>query len=159
MTLQAASKREVKRIAVGSVICAALELAAFGLLDLLGILDFSYRVVLGVVGGVCVAVFSFVILCLSIQKAATMEPGKAMKARMQLGYNIRLLMQAGWVVIAFLVPHFNVLAAAAPLLFPTVIIFFLQMRGKLVEPSERKNPEPSEDDEDDPEDRLETFEA
>jgi hypothetical protein len=60
------------------------------------------------------------------------------------------------VVAAFLLPFVNVLAAAVPLLFPTVIIFYLQQKGKLVTPSERKNPENL--DEDEPEDHLGSFE-
>ena len=152
MKLQAASKKEVKRMAVGSVICAVIELAGFFLLHLLGIVRFTYRVVLGTAGGVIVALLGFVILCLSVQQAVSMEAGKAMKARMQMSYNLRLLLQAGWVVVAFFAPCFNVLAAAAPLLFPTVIIYFLQEQGKLVEPSERKNPEIT--DEEEPEDHL-----
>ena len=112
--------------------------------------------VLGAAGGVGVAVLSFVMLCLAVQKAVDTQDEKLRKSRMQLSYNLRLLIQAGWVVLAFLLPCFNVLAAAAPLLFPTVIIFYLQQKGKLVTPSERKNPEPS--DEEEPEDRLGTFE-
>ena len=156
MKLQPASKKEVKRIAIGSVICMVIELIVFLLLDVLNILDFSYRTVISAVGGVLVAVASFTMLCLAIQKAADMSDQKAMKARMQLSYNLRLLVQAGWVVVAFLVPFLSVLAAAAPLLFPTFIIFYLQKKGTLVTPSERKNPESSDEEE---EDRLETLEV
>lgn len=157
MKLQEASKKEVKRIAAGSCICAVLELAGFFLLHLLGVVRFTYKVVLGTAGGTLITVLGFVVLCLSVQKAAEMEAGKPMKSMMQLSYNLRLALQAGWVVVAFLLPWFNVLAAAVPLLFPTVIIFYLQQKGKLVTPSERKNPEHS-DDEDEPEDHLGSFE-
>lgn len=157
MKLQAASKKEVLRMAKGSLVCGLLELAGFVLLHLLGVVTFSYKIVLSIVLGVGVTLLSFVVLCLAVQEAANMSGDqKAMKARMQLSYNLRLLLQAGWVVIAFFAPFLNVLAAAAPLLFPTVIIFYLQRKGTLVEPSERKNPE-NEDDE--PEDRLESFES
>ena len=156
MKLQEASKKEVKRIAIGSCICAVLELAGFFLLHLLGIIRFTYKVVLGTVGGTAVAVLSFVVLCLAIQRAVDTQDEKVRKNRMQLSYNLRLLLQAGWVVAAFLLPCFQVLAAAIPLLFPTVIIFYLQQKGKLVTPSERKNPENPEEDE--PEDHLGSFE-
>lgn len=156
MKLQPASQKEVKRMATGSLILLVIELAVFLLLHLLGIVTFSYRILLSAVGGVAVTLLSFVVLCLAVQQAANMTDQKAMKARMQLSYNLRLLLQAGWVVIAFLVPFLNVLAAAAPLLFPTIIIFFLQKQGKLVEPSTRKNPEPSGEEEE--EDHLESFE-
>ena len=156
MKLQEASKKEVKRIAIGSLICGVLELAGFFLLHLLGVVRFTYKVVLGAAGGIVVAVLGFVILCLAVQRAVDTQDEKVRKNRMQLSYNLRLLLQAGWVVVAFLVPCFNVLAAAAPLLFPTVIIFYLQQKGKLVTPSERKNPPPSDEDEE--EDHLGSFE-
>ena len=157
MKLQEASKKEVKRMAIGSCICGVLELAGFFLLHLLGVVRFTYKVVLGAAGGVVVAVVSFMILCLAVQRAVDTQDEKVRKNRMQLSYNLRLLLQAGWVVAAFLLPWFNVLAAAVPLLFPTVIIFYLQQKGKLITPSERKNPEPSEDEEE-PEDHLGSFE-
>lgn len=157
MKLQSASRKEIKRMAVGSAICAGIQLCAFVALHFLEILPFSYRIPLSTAGGVAVSLISFVVLCIAVQQAAEMTDKKAMKARMQLSYNLRLLLQAGWVVLAFLVPFLNVLAAAAPLLYPTIIILFLQKKGKLVEPSTRKNPEPSE--EDDEEDRLESFEV
>ena len=156
MRLQEASKKEVKRMAIGSCICAVVELVGFFMLHLLGVVRFTYRVVLGTAGGVVVAVLGFVILCLSVQKAVGMEPGKTMKAQMQMSYNLRLLLQAGWVVVAFFAPCFNALAAAIPLLFPTAIIFYLQQKGTLVTPSERKNPEAPEDEE--PEDYKGSFE-
>lgn len=158
MKLQSASAKEVKRLAVGEVICLGIELAGFLVLHFLGVFSFGLRTVISAVGGVAISLLSFIILCLSVQKAAGMTDNqKAMKARMQLSYNLRLLVQAGWVVIAFLVPFLQVLPAAAPLLFPTVIIFYLTKKGKLVTPSDRKNPEPSEEDGEE-EDHLESFE-
>ena len=156
MKLQEASKKEVRRIAVGSCICGLLELVGFFFLHLLGTVRFTYTVVLGTVGGVIVTVTSFVILCLAVQRAVDTQDEKLRKNRMQLSYNLRLLLQAGWVVAAFLLPWFNVLAAAVPLLFPTAIIFYLQQKGKLVTSSERKNPEIS--DEEEPENHLGSFE-
>ena len=159
MKLQPASRKEIKRMSIGCAVCAVIQLAGFFLLHLVGVIPFTYRVVLGTLGGTAIALLSFVILCLAVQKAVDSENDKAMKARMQMSYNIRLLLQAGWVVIAFLLPWFQILAAAAPLLYPTVIILYLQSRGKLVEPSERRNPGPDEQDDDDSDDHLESFEV
>lgn len=145
-------------MAVGSGILSGIELAVFLILHLVGLVPFSYKIPLSILGGAAIAVLNFTLLCLAIQKATTMTDQKAMKNRLQLSYNFRLLMQAGWVVIAFLVPFLNAVAAAVPLLFPTIIIFYLQKRGALVEPSTRKNPEPEEDDEEE-EDHLEHFEV
>ena len=147
---------------IGSSILGVIEILVFLVLYFVKVIASFYPVVLGVLGGVIIAVLNFTLLCLAIQKAADMvEDKKAMKARLQLSYNIRLVMQAGWVIVAFVVrPVLNPIAAAVPLLFPTLIIFFLQKKGTLVEPSTRKNPEPSEDgDEEEGEDKLETFEV
>lgn len=157
MKLQPASLKEIRRMAIGTVICAVIQLVGFAVLHLLGVIPFTYRVILGTLCGVLIANLSFVILCRAVERAVEATDEKVRKSRMQLSYNLRLVVQAGWVVIAFLAPCFNVLAAAAPLLYPTVIIFFLQSRGKLVEPSERKNPEHPEEDEDE-EEHLGSFE-
>ena len=156
MKLQAASMKEIRRMAKGSLVCMAIQLAGFVLLHFLGLVRFDYRVILGTVGGAIIANASFVILCRAVERAVDTTDEKLRKSRMQLSYNLRLAVQAGWVVLAFLAPCFNVLAAAAPLLYPTAIIFYLQRKGTLVEPSERKNPDPGEEEE--AEDRLESFE-
>lgn len=157
MKLQPASKKEIKRIAIGTGICDLILLAVLFVLSLEGLLTFNYTVFLGVLIGSCVAILNFTIMCLTIQKATGIDDQKQMKAFIQGSYNGRLLLQAGWVVVAILVPHFQVVASAAPLLFPNLTIFYLQSKGKLVEPSDRKNPPADEQDE--PEDRLESFEV
>ena len=157
MKLQPASKREIKRIAIGTGVCDLILLAVLFVLSLEGLLTFNYTVFLGILVGSCVAVLNFTIMCLTIQKATEIDEQKQMKAFIQGSYNGRLMLQAAWVVIAILVPHFQVIASAAPLLFPNLTIFYLQSKGKLVEPSQRKNPPADEQEE--PEDRLESFEV
>ena len=157
MKLQPASKKEFKRIAIGTGICDLILLAALFVLSLEGLLTFNYTVFLGILVGSCVAILNFTIMCLTIQKATGIDDQKQMKAFIQGSYNGRLMLQAGWVVVAILVPHFQVVASAAPLLFPNLTIFYLQAKGKLVEPSDRKNP--PVDDQEEPEDRLESFEV
>jgi dipeptide/tripeptide permease len=105
--------------------------------------------------GTLLAVVNFALLCLTIQKAAETEDKKQMKAKFQLSYNARLIAQALWVLAAFLLPCFQTVAAALPLLFPTLVIFFLNKQGKLVTPSDRKNPAPEEEEGE----RLESTEA
>ena len=157
MKLQPASKKEIKRIAIGTGVCDLILLAVLFVLSLESLLTFNYTVFLGALIGSCVAVLNFTIMCLTIQKATEIDDKKQMKAFIQGSYNGRLMLQAAWVVIAMLVPHFQVIASAAPLLFPNLTIFYLQSKGKLVEPSDRKNP-PAEEQEE-PEDRLESFEV
>lgn len=140
MKFQAASLKEIKRISVGSGLCLVLMIGGFALLDLFGFGTLDYRVVLGGAAGTVIAIINFAALCLTIQNAAAEDDKKQMKAHFQLSYNIRLIAQAAWVVLAFLLECFHGIAAALPLLFPTVVIFFLQSRGVLVTPSQRKNP-------------------
>jgi len=144
MKLQSASLREVKRIACGTAVCGALLVAVMFVLSVMGVGVFDYRVITGVVGGCIVAVINFTMMCLTIQRAVSIAEQKAMKAFIQGSYNGRLFLQAGWIVAAYVMPWVNVFAAAIPLLFPNLMIFYLQARGKLVTPSERKNPPPEE---------------
>ena len=132
MILQPASKKEVSRIAVGSGICACIQVLAFWLLSLLGIGTFSYRVITGTIGGSAVAVFCFALMCITLQKAtANASDEKLVKARVRSGYTVRKVIQILWVIVAFLIPGVNVLAAMIPLFFPNVVIYYLQVKGKL----------------------------
>ena len=144
MKLQAASLKEVKRTACGTAVGGVLLIAVMFILSKMGIGTFDYRVLTGVVGGCIVAALNFALMCITIQRAVNIAEQKSMKAFIQGSYNGRLLLQAGWIVAAYMMPWTNVIAAALPLLFPNLMIFYLQARGKLVTPSERKNPPPEE---------------
>lgn len=157
MKLQAASKKEVKRIAIGICVCDVIMIAGLFLLSQFGIGTFDYRVFVGALGGSVIALVNFTLMCLTIQSAADTADQKQMKAKFQLSYNARMALQAVWVILAIVVSHINAVAGALPLLFPNAVIFFLQSRGKLVQPSQRKNPEIIEEDE--PEDHLGSFEV
>ena len=139
MILQPASRQELKRIAVGSAVCAVLEIALFWLLSVFGIGRFSYRIVTGTVGGTLMGILNFALMCLMIQHATGIADEKLMKAKVRGSYNLRKIIQILWVVAAFLIPGINVLAAAIPLFFPNVVIYYLQFRGKLF-PKEDESP-------------------
>lgn len=156
MKLQPASKKEITRVGLGALLCLAVMLAVFFVLSLVGVGVFDDTVILGGVCGTAVAVLNFAALCLTIQAAADTESKKQMRAKVQLSYHFRLIAQAGWILVAFLVPCFHVIAAALPLLFPSAVIFFLQSRGRLVTPGDRKNPPREQDDE---AKRLDSFEV
>lgn len=160
MKLQADSRREVKRIACGTAVGSAALVAVMFVLSSMGIGTFDYRVIAGAIGGCFVAVLNFTLMCLTIQRAVGIGEQKAMKSFIQGSYNGRLLLQAGWIVAAYLLPWFNVFAAAIPLLFPNLTIFCLQAMGKLVTPSARRNPPPNEtEDPEEPEDHKGPFEV
>lgn len=157
MKLQPASKKEVRRIAVGTVICDVCLVAGLFLASQFGIGSFDLlRILLGAAGGSAVAILNFTILCLTVQRAVNYDDQKKMKAFIQGSYNGRLALQALWVVVCIIVPQIHTLAGAAPLLFPNLVIFWLQANGKLVTPSDRKNPTPPENPEG--EDHLGSFE-
>ena len=134
MNLQPASRREIKRIAIGTAILDVLMIGAFALLGLLKIMDFQpLPIVLSAAVGSLLAIGSFTLLCITVQQAVEIEDRKKMQAKFQLSYNIRMVVQAGWVVICFFVPWLNIFAGAIPLAFPKVTILYLNGKGKLIE--------------------------
>lgn len=158
MKLQPASRKEITRITIGTLVCDCIMVAVLFLLSLFGIGQFEFgRILLGAACGSVVAVLNFTILCLTVQSAVEIENKRKMKARFQLSYNIRLALQAIWVVACFLIPQIHFVAGAAPILFPNVIIFYLQSRNKLTAPSERTHAPAVSDEE--PEDHLGSFEV
>lgn len=159
MKLQAASRKEIARISLGTLVCDGIMIAGLFLLSQFGIGKFEFfRILLGTVCGSAVAVLNFTILCLTVQSAVEIENRRKMRARFQLSYNIRLLLQAVWVVACFQIPQIHFVAGAAPILFPNVVIFYLQSRNRLVSPSER-NDAPDFSEEEDQEDTLGSFEV
>ena len=159
MKLQSASRKEISRITLGVLVCDGILVAVLFLLSQFGIGTFSLsRILLGALCGSVVAILNFAILCLTVQSAVEIENKRKQKQRFQLSYNLRLLVQAVWVVACFLIPQIHFVAGAAPILFPNVVILFLQTRGKLVAPSE-KPAAPAEGEAEEPEDRLESFEV
>ena len=115
MKLQAASKKEITRIAIGTVVCDGIMIAALFVLSLVGIGTFQAgRILLGAVLGSAVAVLNFAILCLTVQSAVEIENKRKMKARFQLSYNIRLVLQAVWVVGCYLIPQIHLSPVPLP---------------------------------------------
>lgn len=158
MKLQSASRKEIKRIAIGTLACDGIMIAGLFLLSQFGIGTFDFgRILLGAACGSVVAVVNFTILCLTVQSAVEIENKRKMKAKFQLSYNIRLALQALWVVAAFLIPQIHFVAGAAPVLFPNLVLIYLQTKNKLVSPSERTSAPMTDDEE--PEDHLSSFEV
>ena len=159
MKLQSASRKEIKRIAAGTLVCDGIMVAGLFLLSLVGIGKFEpVRILLGAACGSVIAVVNFAILCLTVQSAVEIENKRKMKARFQLSYNIRMVLQALWVVAAFLIPQIHFVAGALPVLFPNVVLIYLQSKNKLMPPSEG-NPAPKLQDEEEFEDHLGSFEV
>ena len=135
MILQPASRKEVTRVAVGTLVCDVLLVAGMFLVSQFDIGTFDLgKILISAAIGSCVAVLNFALMCLTVQSALGMTDQKKMKAKFQLSYNARMILQAGWTVIAFLVPGLHFIAGAAPVLFPKVTILYLQAKGKLLPP-------------------------
>ena len=65
-----------------------------------------------------------------VQKVIDEPDEKKRKAQLQISYNIRMLLQALWIIIAIAAPCFQAFAGVLPLLFPRVTIYYLQITGK-----------------------------
>ena len=132
MRLQSASRKEIARIALGTLVCDGIMIAGLWLMSQFDIGKFELsRILLGAACGSVIAVLNFAILCLTVQSAVGMENKRKMKAKFQLSYNARMILQAGWAVVAFLVPQIHFIAGAAPILFPKLTILYLQFTGRL----------------------------
>jgi len=135
MKLQSASKKEIKRISIGTGVLDLILVAGLFLLSQFDIGTFQLgKILLSALIGSAIAILNFTIMCLTIQSAVGMEDMKKMKAKFQLSYNGRMILQAGWVVASFLIPQIHFIAGAAPVIFPKVTILYLQAKGKLLPP-------------------------
>ena len=163
MKLQSASRKEIASIAKGTVVCDVLLVAGLFLLRQFDIGTFSYRIFVGALGGSVITILNFTIMCLTVQKAVDIADQKQMKAFFQASYNGRLMLQAVWVIVCFLVPQIHLVAGAVPLLYPPIIIYYLQAKGKLLPPDPPRTEAPAEAAEEseagEEEDRLGPFEV
>ena len=87
--------------------------------------------------------------------------GKRRKATLQASYNVRMLLQAVWIIVSIGAPCFQPFASVLPLLFPRVTIYYLQITGKYkplapagpsVDVSVEDDPEPAPEPEAEPRD-------
>ena len=166
MKLQPESKKELTRIACGTAICTAVMWVIFAALHLVGWVKFDYTVVLGSLIGAAVAIGNFAGICLVCQKVIDEQDEKRRKATLQASYNVRMLLQAVWIIVAIGAPVFQPFAGVLPLLFPRVTIYYLQITGKYkplapagpsVDVSVEDDPEPAPEPEAEPRDEVGDF--
>lgn len=137
MKLQSASRKEILRISKGTLVLDLIMIAGLFLLSQFDLGTFSLgRILISTLIGTAVAIGNFTLMCLTVQSAVGMTDMKKMKAKFQLSYNARMVLQAGWAVIAFLAPGIHFIAGAAPVLFPKLTILYLNFTGRLMPPSE-----------------------
>ena len=130
MKLEPESKKELGRIAGGTAICTAAMWVVFAALHTVGWARFDSSVILGSLVGALVAIGNFAGICLVVQKIIDEQDEKRRKAKLQLSYNGRMLLQAVWVVVAIAAPCFQAFASILPLFFPRITIYYLQITGE-----------------------------
>ena len=107
MKLQPESKKELTRIACGTAICTAVMWVIFAALHLVGWVKFDYTVVLGSLIGAAVAIGNFAGICIVCQKVIDEQDEKRRKATLQASYNVRMLLQAVWIIVSIGAPCFQ----------------------------------------------------
>ena len=125
MKLEPESKKELGRIAGGTAICTAAMWVVFAALHTVGWARFDSSVILGSLVGALVAIGNFAGICLVVQKIINEQDEKRRKAKLQLSYNGRMLLQAVWVVEPIAAPCFQAIAS-----IPRITIYYLQITGK-----------------------------
>ena len=130
MKLEPESRKQLLRIAGGTAICTAAMWVLFAALHLVGWVRFDYTVVLASLVGAAVAIGNFAGICIVCQKVIDEQDEKRRKATLQASYNVRMLLQAVWIIVSIGAPCFQPFASVLPLFFPRVTIYYLQITGK-----------------------------
>lgn len=94
----------------------------------------SIPVLLGSLLGGLTAVGNFLLMCLMVQKAVTQDEKQA-KNTVKLSQSLRLMMQGLVLVLAAVIPVFNIWTAAIPLLIPRIAISLRELRNAKKHPS------------------------
>ncbi len=94
----------------------------------------SLSVLLGSLLGGITAVGNFFLMCRMVQKAVT-QTEKQAKNTVKLSQGLRLMMQGLILVLAAVVPVFNIWTAAIPLLIPRIAISLREWRHAKSNPS------------------------
>ncbi len=128
MKIQPAVKAETGRIALGTGIGVIIMYIVFFCLHMAfpNWAPFDYKVILGGIGGFIVAVGNFFWMAMTVQKVASMDDEKAARSTMGVSYRYRTLLQLLWVILAIVVPVFNLVTGIVPLFIPS---FFIKLRG------------------------------
>lgn len=108
--------QETRHIAKWIIVLSVLMEAVFLVIN-----KWNYTVLLGNLLGGATAVGNTLLLGLMVQKAVKQEE-KAAKRTVQLSQSGRLMAQGLLLVLAAVLPFFNLWAAAIPLLFPRIAV-------------------------------------
>ena len=125
-----AVKKEVRRVAIGSLILTAVMIAVFALL---GRTELS--VVLGGLYGCLLAVGNFFFLGVTVRRIADTEnaddPEQVAHAKLKMrsSYITRTIITGALLVVGLAVFKFYWIACMVPLIFPRITILAVQMIG------------------------------
>ncbi len=134
--LQDAVKKETRNIAVGTAIGVLIMFLVFFILHMvipedapfnLGV-PFDYKVILAGIIGFFVAVGNFFWMAVTVQKVTSIEDEQRARQTMGVSLRYRTMMQLLWVILAIVVPVFNLVAGIVPLFIPSITI---KLRGIL----------------------------
>ena len=128
MKLQPAVKTETGRIAIATGVGILVMYAVFFCLHMVvpNWAPFDIKVILGGIGGFLVAVGNFFWMALTVQKVTSIDDEKRARETMGVSLRYRTMMQLLWVILAIVVPVFNLVAGIVPLFIPSITI---KLRG------------------------------
>lgn len=118
--IQPTVKKETKKVAVITAAGIAGMWVVFGILHMVmpEKIPFDYTVILGGIGGGFVAVLNFLLMGIAVQKVVAAEDEDTARMKMKASYSQRMMLQMLWVIAAIVLPCFQFVAGALPLLFP-----------------------------------------
>lgn len=119
--LQPAVKKETRNVIITTAIGVAIMFLVFFILHLIFPEDvpFDYTVFLGGGCAYAVAILNFFLLCLTVQKVASMTDRDAAAKVMRMSNSRRLILQCLWIVAVIFAPCFQLFAGILPILFPS----------------------------------------
>ena len=118
--------KETKRIGVGTVIMLVVMLAVYAVLG-----KFTVGVLLGGLLGSAYAIFHFLMLGMTLQKAASMTDQQMAHMKVRSSYSTRMIGMLILAVVAFALPFVEGIPCLIALLFPRATIFVLQVTGQI----------------------------
>lgn len=125
-------KTNIKQIGIGNILLGAVLALIF---FLIGSLDISSAC--GIITGCFISFLNFFLLAYTLQKA--LNNGKNPKAMVTFSYTGRVLLQMGLAIASIVFLHLNPLSVLIPLVFPRLVIFYLQVTKQAVPTGGDKN--------------------
>ena len=144
--------RDVLPLAAGEILVILLIILGGGALDLLGVIEFNYKIITGALLGGVVCVLNYTFLTISVDRAInnymalrgdremdeeeaekfSQENSAPIQNAIKLSYIIRTASMVAALLVAFLTDWFNPLTTAIPLLaFRPLLSLTEFIRGKM----------------------------